>query len=91
MTLPFAPELRPRPPASEHEASELDGPALLAAVAARTGGRVLTDPAALFDPGPAHLETHQPVRAEVLLATLALFLLDVLMRRIRLRGARRNV
>jgi uncharacterized membrane protein len=96
LTLPFAPELRPRVPntataGAGTEPPQLDGPALLAAVAARTGGRVLTTPADLFDPGQAELETRQPVRTQVLLATLALVLVDVLLRRIRLRPLPRNV
>jgi hypothetical protein len=91
LTLPFAPELRPRAPPAPGEPSELGGPALLAAVAARTGGRVLTNPADLFDPGHAELETRQPVRTQVLLATLFLCVADVLMRRVRLRRLTRNV
>ena len=78
LTLPFAPELMPRLPASN------DGAALLAAVAARSGGRVVTDPIEVLDPGSERRETRQPLRTPILLVTLALFVVDVLFRRIRL-------
>ncbi|HEY5091611.1 MAG TPA: VWA domain-containing protein [Polyangia bacterium] len=78
LTLPFAPELMPRLPASN------DGAALLAAVAARSGGRVVTDPTEVLDPGSERRETRQPLRTPILLVTLALFVVDVLFRRIRL-------
>jgi uncharacterized membrane protein len=81
LALPFAPELRPHPPGDDSAA--LRGPALLAAVAARTGGRVLEDPAAIFDPGAERRLTRQPLRTPVLLFALALFVVDVLLRRIR--------
>jgi uncharacterized membrane protein len=84
LALPFAPELRPSPPASADDADALRGPALLAAVAARTGGRVVTDPLDVLDPGPDRRETRQPLRTPVLLAALGLFLADVLLRRVRL-------
>jgi uncharacterized protein YegL len=87
LPLPFAPELRPRPPEAGH--------ALLAAIAARTGGSVLgaaeparrlSDvPAHLFDPGSQHRTRLTPLRIQVLLITLGLFGLDVLLRRIRLK------
>ena len=82
LTLPFAPELRPRP-ASTPGAPD-DGAALLASVARATGGRVVADPLEVLDPGPDRPETRQPLRVPVLLATLALFLLDVAARRVRL-------
>ncbi len=82
LALPFAPELRPSVPADD--AGALRGPALLAAVAARTGGRVLTDPVDLFAPRGDHQDTRQPLRTPVLLAALALFVVDVLLRRVRL-------
>jgi Ca-activated chloride channel homolog len=78
LTLPFAPELMPRLPASN------DGAALLAAAAARSGGRVVTDPTEVLDPGAERRETRQPLRTSILLVTLALFVVDVLFRRIRL-------
>jgi Ca-activated chloride channel family protein len=81
MTLPFAPELRPRPPTGAGD----EGAAALAAAAARTGGRVVTDPAELFAPGADRRETRQPLRTPVLLGVLGLFLVDVLFRRVRLR------
>ncbi len=61
MTLPFAPELRPHPPAGAGAVTE--GPALLAAVATRTGGRLISDVRELLrarprpprdPPAPAH-------------------------------------
>jgi uncharacterized membrane protein len=82
LALPFAPELRPRPPRAPGDPDE--GTALLATVAGTTGGRVVTDPLEVLDPGPDHPETRQPLRVPVLLATLALFLLDVAARRVRL-------
>jgi uncharacterized membrane protein len=93
LALPFAPELRPSPPPAVGEGAAR-GPALLAAVAARTGGRVLTDAAEILDPGPARPETRQSIRTPLLLAGLLLFVLDVLLRRVRpgvLGAQRRNV
>jgi Ca-activated chloride channel family protein len=84
LALPFAPELRPSVPATGDDADALRGPALLAAVAARTGGRVLTNPLDVLDPGTERRETRQPLRTPVLLAALGLFLIDVLLRRVRL-------
>jgi uncharacterized membrane protein len=87
LALPFAPELRP-------SAGDARGPALLAAVAARTGGRVLTNAAEVLDPGPARPETRQSLRTPLLLAGLLFFVLDVLLRRVRpdvLRPRSRNV
>jgi Ca-activated chloride channel family protein len=84
LALPFAPELRPSIPATGDGDDALRGPALLAAVTARTGGRVLTNPLDILDPGHDHRETRQPLRTPVLLASLGLFLVDVLLRRIRL-------
>jgi Ca-activated chloride channel family protein len=83
LALPFAPELRPSVPAAD-DGEALRGPALLAAVAARTGGRVLTNAVDVLDPGAERRETRQPLRTPVLLAALALFLVDVLLRRVRL-------
>jgi hypothetical protein len=84
LALPFAPELRPSAQTDDGDADASRGPALLAAVAARTGGRVLTDPLELLDPGGDRRETRQPLQKPVLLASLALFLTDVLLRRVRL-------
>ena len=78
LTLPFAPELLPHAPASN------EGAALLATAAARSGGRVVARPAEVLDPGSDRRETRQPLRTPVLLVTLALFIVDVLFRRIRL-------
>ncbi|HXI54713.1 MAG TPA: VWA domain-containing protein [Polyangia bacterium] len=81
LTLPFARELRPR----TGDAAAVSGPALLRAVAARTGGTNLGDPARAFDPGADHRTAQVPLRTEVLLVTIGLFLVDVLLRRVRLR------
>ncbi|HVR00497.1 MAG TPA: VWA domain-containing protein [Polyangia bacterium] len=83
LALPFAPEHRPSIPTADDDGDALRGPALLAAVAARTGGRVLTNPIDVLDPGRELRETRQPLRTQVLLAALALFLVDVLLRRVR--------
>jgi hypothetical protein len=85
MTLPFAPELRPRPEKSESVAGgPTEGPALLAATAARTGGRLVTDVRELYEAGRDRRETRQPLRTPILLATALLFLADVFLRRVRL-------
>ncbi len=81
LTLPFAPELMPHPAAST------EGAANLAAAAARSGGRVVSDPLEVLDPGAERRETRQPLRAPILLVTLALFVVDVLFRRVRLPDA----
>ena len=88
LAVPFAPELRPRmiqnpapprPPAIRNPPSPT-----LAAIAARTGGREVSqaDVATVLDPGPDRRSTLQPIRTQVLLVTLALFLIDVLLRRV---------
>jgi Ca-activated chloride channel family protein len=84
LALPFAPELRPSAPATGDDSDTLRGPALLAAVAARTGGRVVTNAVDVLDPGPERRETRQPLYTPVLLTALGLFLVDVLLRRVRL-------
>jgi Ca-activated chloride channel family protein len=76
--VPSAPELRPR------MTTRPDPSGQLAAIAARTGGAELRDVARLLEPGRDRRTTLQPLRTPVLLATLALFLLDVLARRVRL-------
>jgi uncharacterized membrane protein len=83
LALPFAPELRPSAPAAGDDSDALRGPALLAAATARTGGRILENPLDLLDPGPDRRETRQPLRTPVLVAAMALFLVDVLLRRVR--------
>ena len=87
MTLPFAPELRPHPPAGPGGtgAAAPEGPALLASVAARTGGRLIGDVRQLYEDGRDRRETRQPLRTPVLLATALLFVADVFLRRVRLR------
>jgi uncharacterized membrane protein len=85
LAIPFAPELRPRLGAAP-------GPSpALGAIAARAGGRELADPTQLLDLGPERRTTLQPLRTHVLLATLALFLLDVLLRRVNLDALLRRL
>ena len=89
MTLPFAPELRPHPPATAASApsdgpAAAEGPALLAATAARTGWRLITDARELYEAGRDARETRQPLRTPILLATALLFVGDVFLRRVRL-------
>jgi Mg-chelatase subunit ChlD len=86
MTLPFAPELRPHPPAAPGGPAQpgQEGPALLAATAARTGGRLISDVADLYEDGPDRRETQQPLRTPILLAAALLFVADVFFRRVRL-------
>jgi Ca-activated chloride channel family protein len=84
MTLPFAPELRPHPPATPGATPE--GTALLAATAARTGGRLIGDARELYDAPRDARETRQPLRTPILLATALLFVIDVFLRRVRLRN-----
>jgi Ca-activated chloride channel homolog len=83
LTLPFAAELTPRPPTST------EGAAALARAAAASGGRVVHDAVEALDPSGDRRETEQPLRTPILLVTLALFVADVALRRIRLpqRGA----
>ena len=84
MTLPFAPELRPHAPAAG-AATANEGPALLAATSARTGGRLVTDPRELYDAPRDGRDTRQPLKTPVLLAAALLFVVDVFLRRVRLR------
>jgi Ca-activated chloride channel homolog len=95
LALPFAPELRPSPPSTVDDATAVSGPALLAAAATRTGGRVLTNVVDVLDPGDERRETRQPRREPVVLAAIALFVADVFLRRVRFgrpnEPARRNV
>ena len=92
MTLPFAPELRPHPPAGQGDASKgpadnpglREGPALLAATAARTGGRLIGDVRDLYEAGQDRRETRQPLRTPILLVTALLFVADVFFRRVQL-------
>ncbi|HEY6475558.1 MAG TPA: VWA domain-containing protein [Polyangia bacterium] len=81
LTLPFAPELVPRPPSSNEGAAEL------AAAAAASGGRVLHDAREALDPDGDRRETRYPLRTPILLLTLALFVADVALRRVRLPGS----
>ncbi len=78
LTLPFAPELLPRPPSSTEGAAELS------AAADASGGRVVADAREALAPGGDHRETRHPLRTPILLVTLALFVADVALRRVRL-------
>ena len=84
LTLPFAAELTPRPPTST------EGAAALARAANASGGRVVHDAIEALDPGGDRRETEQPLRTPVLLITLALFVADVALRRIRLPSPARD-
>jgi hypothetical protein len=92
MTLPFAPELRPHPPAGAggpaaagaDDAGVREGPALLAATATRTGGRLIGDVRDVYEAGQDRRETRQPLRAPILLLTALLFVADVFFRRVQL-------
>ncbi len=86
LSLPLAPELRPSVPDLGDDNDSLRGAALLAAVATRTGGRVVphaTDILSDVDVGPRP-DTRRPLRTPVLLVALALFGFDVFLRRVRL-------
>src|SRR6185503_215019 len=72
VSLPFAPELRP--------VTAPTGAALLAAIAARTGGPTLTAPADVFRAAPPR-RTTQSLRVPLLLALAALLVVDVAVRR----------
>jgi Ca-activated chloride channel family protein len=85
LTLPFAPELMPRPPSST------EGTAELAAAAAASGGRVVHDAREVLDPGRDHRETGHPLRTPILLVTLVLFVADVALRRVRLPEPRPGI
>ncbi len=95
LTIPFAPELRPAAAATAADgeaasagaAARLSSRPLLEAIATRTGGREASSAAAVMDPGPDRVTALRPIRTPLLLAALALFLLDVLLRRVRLPKA----
>jgi hypothetical protein len=89
LALPFAPELMPEARGGTGAAAGAgEGAALLAAITARTGGRVVSDPAEVLEAGPDQRETRQPLRTPILLGVLGLFLADVFVRRVRLRLGR---
>jgi uncharacterized membrane protein len=94
LALPVAPELRPRIPRRPTENGKIEsgtpGKQLLAALAARTGGRVVMNPGQVFDAGADRKTSRRGVRTPILLVTMGLFLLDVLLRRVRLPGSWRN-
>ena len=85
LALPFAPELRPSVPATDRRrrGPARPRPPRRRRCAARAAASSRT-PLDLLDPGTDHRETRQPLRRPVLLAAMALFLVDVLLRRVRL-------
>jgi Ca-activated chloride channel homolog len=85
LTLPFAAELTPRPPSST------EGAAALARAAAASGGRIIHAAVEALDPAGDQRETEQPLRTPILLITLALFVADVALRRIRLPEPARTI
>ena len=60
--------------------------ALLARASTIAHGRALISPAALFDPGSERVQAHRELWPQLVLAALVLFLLDVLLRRVRWPG-----
>jgi hypothetical protein len=60
--------------------------ALLARASSLTHGGALGSPAALFDPGNERVQAHRELWPHLVLAALVLFLLDVLLRRVRWPG-----
>ena len=85
LTLPFAAELTPRPPTST------EGAAALARAATASGGRVVHDAVEALEPDGDRRETQQPLRTPILLVTLALFVADVALRRVRLPDPARTI
>jgi len=71
---PYPPEYAPRPADR----------ALLARVSALAHGRALTDPGQLFAAGGERVTAHRELWPHLVLAALALFLVDILLRRVRL-------
>jgi Ca-activated chloride channel homolog len=82
VSMPAARELFPDPAAAE------TGLATLVEIATTTGGRVLRDPRDAV-PGNAAREARHPLRTPILLTALALFVGDVLLRRVRFHNRRR--
>lgn len=85
LALPPARELLPEEPFSSGKSP---GAELLAAIADRTGGRLVTDAASLFDPASDRTATTRPLRSPLLLLAFMLFLGDVAARRVRFRPPR---
>jgi len=73
---PYPPEYAPGPPDR----------ALLARASGIARGHELSSPARLFDPGHERVAAHRELWPELVLAALLLFLLDVLLRRVRWPG-----
>lgn len=72
-----------RPYPKEYAAFE-PNPALLERVAEVGGGKLDVDPAAVFDPAGERIERHAPRQDRFIFAALVVFLLDLLVRRVRL-------
>ena len=73
---PYPPEFAPGPPDR----------ALLARASSIASGQALSAPARLFDPGDERVAAHRELWPQLVLAALLLFLLDVLLRRVRWPG-----
>jgi Ca-activated chloride channel homolog len=71
---PYSAEYAARPPDR----------ALLERISATTGGGALPAPAVLFEPGDERVPAHEELWFRLLLSALGLFLLDLLLRRVRL-------
>lgn len=82
LTIPFAPELRP--PVLAPDGAVAPGSKLLAALRARTGGREIRSAAEVLDPGRDAVSALRPARTPLLLGAASVFILDVLVRRVRL-------
>ena len=80
------------PPGAEQANDALSGGMLLRAVAARTGGREIQDDVApLLEAGSDRVQARRPLRRELLLAALALFLAEIAARRVKFRRPDRAV
>jgi hypothetical protein len=92
LSLPYAQELRPQPARNGAPSGASPGPgqALLEAIAARTGGSMVADATRILDPGPDRRSAQLPLRTPILLVTAGLFLVDVLLRRVRLAAPNTN-
>ncbi|MES1210238.1 MAG: VWA domain-containing protein, partial [Pseudomonadota bacterium] len=89
VSVPFAPEFRPRPMQGRSppgagagaEGGAPGGPDLLAAIAKRTGGSALASPADILRGAPPR-RTSRALRTPLLAALALLFILDVAVRRL---------
>jgi Ca-activated chloride channel homolog len=92
VAIPFARELLPESAtAAEPASSGSSGAALLDALAARTGGGTADAPAALLDAGKDRVVGERPLKTPLLLVAILVFLTDLTLRRVKLRGSWRGV